>query len=1173
MNAATTPPDRKYAVFISYRHADNKEQGRQWATWLHHTLETYEVPPDLVGRTNLRGEPVPASLYPVFRDEEELPADADLSANIQRALRHSALLVVLCSPRAVESRFVADEIKVFKELGKAGHILALMIDGEPNATDDPGKARAGISPEHECLPEPLRYGVPRGDGSIDWMQRTEPIAADVRPENKPVQGWTTAAAYREELTRQGLAKPEIERLSTAYEEQLQLATMKIIAGAIGLPLGEVTQRDKRHAEKKLKRARQELSRTEFLFARQLLDLAKLEEGTARLELRAKAYARLSRSQQSDPGNKAAMILGLDQIRRFSNRGALRGFPGSTAALSPRGSLVITWSGNEVTLLDASTGRPLTEPLRHEHTVNSAVFSPDGERILTACGDYRKPGFARLWDAFTGFPVGKPLRHADRVNSAVFSPDGTRVLTVGDDCAARLWDAATGDLLVAPFLNEFPARCCSFCLDGTRILWVSGGKIAQPWDCSTGVSLHPIRHGDWALSSAVFSPDGLRILTSAHDGTARLWDVATGKTLTEPLLHKHTVCSALFSPDGTRVLTASSDNTARLWDAATGRPLTQTLDHEDRVNTAVFSPDGTRILTASSDNTARLWDAVSGETLAEPFRHGHGVDSAAFSSDGARILTVSDCGLARLWDAAGCIPLAATIRFKAAVNSAVFSPDGASILIASADGTAQLRDAATGNPVRPPFRCKGSVNSAVFSPDGARVLTASGDLYVAGSTRLWDIATGTPLATSCQKGWAAAAVFSPDGTKILTAASDGSGLLWNADMDTLLTKRLHHDNRVRAAVFSSDGRRILTVAEGKTTRLWDAATGDPLADPYHYESEVNSAVFSPDDARILVALDDRSAQLLNVGSGERLAEPLRHENAVNSAVFSPDGEQILTACGDYSKPGFVRLWDTSTGCPLTEPLRHEDMVRSAIFNPDGTQVLAVSNDNTARLWDAPTWGLLAHDSKWLNLLLEASGGCRLNERDLLKSVPPDELAALRREFDAATDMDRLLSWWWSDPFTRTINPSSAITVPDYVRRRIREILDLEDEKAKPRCLLDARDAFMNHPLVLLCEAEQGKCSDPAWLMQHAVSRLLAEPHYLTPLEPPNAIGDAKANRQYELTLGLAEDSFLGARLLINDRAGQTRTTDPKRIELAKQVLARAMKLAPENEAYRKLAAEL
>ena len=60
---------------------------------------------------------------------------------------------------------------------------------------------------------------------------------------------------------------------------------------------------------------------------------------------------------------------------------------------------------------------------------------------------------------------------------------------------------------------------------------------------------------------------------------------------------------------------------------------------------------------------------------------------------------------------------------------------------------------------------------------------------------------------------------------------------------------------------------------------------------------------------------------------------------------------------------------------------------------------------------------------------------------------------------------------------------------------------------------------------------------------------------------------------DLRLALAEDCFLGARLLLNDRTGTVRSTDPKRIELAKQVLARAMKLAPENEAYQKLAAEL
>lgn len=129
---------QRYAVFLSYQHADNRETGRQWASWLHHTLETYEVPPDLIGTLNNRGEPIPRSLYPVFRDKEEIPADADLGMQIKGALNDSWLLVVLCSPRAVASHYVAEEIRYFKELGRTERMLALVIDGEPNV-DAPQK--------------------------------------------------------------------------------------------------------------------------------------------------------------------------------------------------------------------------------------------------------------------------------------------------------------------------------------------------------------------------------------------------------------------------------------------------------------------------------------------------------------------------------------------------------------------------------------------------------------------------------------------------------------------------------------------------------------------------------------------------------------------------------------------------------------------------------------------------------------------------------------------------------------------------------------------------------------------------------------------------------------------------------------------------------------------------
>jgi tetratricopeptide (TPR) repeat protein len=237
------PVSRRYSAFISYRHLDNREERRHWAEWLHRELEIYNIPRDLIGRPNRRGELIPKSLYPVFRDEAELPAGVEFPSIIKQALENSAILIVVCSPRTLESTFVADEIRWFKELGRANRILALIIDGEPNA-DELGKSAAGIKPEAECLPEPLRFGWPRQDGSIDWSVRAQRLGADIRPGGRPEQGYTDAAAYRAALEAAGsYSHAECRRLAKEYASRIEQARMQIIAGILGISPGDLTKRD------------------------------------------------------------------------------------------------------------------------------------------------------------------------------------------------------------------------------------------------------------------------------------------------------------------------------------------------------------------------------------------------------------------------------------------------------------------------------------------------------------------------------------------------------------------------------------------------------------------------------------------------------------------------------------------------------------------------------------------------------------------------------------------------------------------------------------------------------------------------------------------------------------------------------------------------------------------
>ncbi|HEY1427907.1 MAG TPA: toll/interleukin-1 receptor domain-containing protein [Caulobacteraceae bacterium] len=165
--AAAAPAPPRYWAFLSYSHADAR-----WAAWLQRALETYVVPRRFIGRETPAG-PAPRRLRPVFRDREELRADADLGERLETALAQSAYLIVICSPAAARSTWVNEEIRQFKARNANGRVLALIVAGEPFGSDQPGLEG------QECFPKALRVRV-GPDGALT-DERIEPSAADLRP--------------------------------------------------------------------------------------------------------------------------------------------------------------------------------------------------------------------------------------------------------------------------------------------------------------------------------------------------------------------------------------------------------------------------------------------------------------------------------------------------------------------------------------------------------------------------------------------------------------------------------------------------------------------------------------------------------------------------------------------------------------------------------------------------------------------------------------------------------------------------------------------------------------------------------------------------------------------------------------------------------------------------------
>src|SRR5439155_15315707 len=190
----------------------------------------------------------------------------------------------------------------------------------------------------------------------------------------------------------------------------------------------------------------------------------------------------------------------------------------------------------------AAGGSIAEPMWHLRPLESATFSPDGDRVVTACDD----ATAEVWDVRPGAAAPESWSAAAALRSAQFGFGDRYVAVAASNDVAHIWDRRDGTAFAVAHSGVGPPQ---FLSKGDAILVVdrvAAGVIR----ISTKEVVAKMPAGETILVARA-SADGSRIATLSERGTLRLYDgngapattfhLPVGKDETRPVFFD-------FSPD-------------------------------------------------------------------------------------------------------------------------------------------------------------------------------------------------------------------------------------------------------------------------------------------------------------------------------------------------------------------------------------------------------------------------------------------------------------------------------------------------------------------------------------------------------------------------------------------------------------------------------------------------
>ncbi|KAL2760510.1 hypothetical protein ACRALDRAFT_1025529 [Sodiomyces alcalophilus JCM 7366] len=255
-----------------------------------------------------------------------------------------------------------------------------------------------------------------------------------------------------------------------------------------------------------------------------------------------------------------------------------------------------------------------------HTLNISQNEIDFVTINKS-GEWLAFGAAKLgqllvWEWQSESYILKQQGHFDSMNSLVYSPDGQRIVTVADDGKIKVWDVESGFCIVTFTEHTSGVTACEFAKKGNVLFTSSLDGSVRAWDL--------IRYRNFrtftaptrlSFSCMAVDPSGEVVAAGSLDSfDIHIWSVQTGQLLDQLSGHEGPVSALAFTPNGDSLISGSWDRTARIWSIFNRTQTSEPLQLQADILDIAVRPDSLQLAVSTLDGQLTFWNITDAEQV-------------------------------------------------------------------------------------------------------------------------------------------------------------------------------------------------------------------------------------------------------------------------------------------------------------------------------------------------------------------------------------------------------------------------------------------------------------------------------------------------------------------------------------------------------------------------------